>query len=227
MSSQSHRRTLPLATALLALAHSTPAAPAIAAGNTPGHARAAHRRRSTFVLLAAATLAGLVLILPAPASAATPDCNAVDFQEACRITQDFSFTDTQLCDAFPVEVTVSSAGMYRPVFAADGSGALTSATGEIRTLATILNPATGRSFTDRNTTTERKTYLPDGSLQIRWTGTLHHIRMDTGERLLHQSGNYSVLLTPDDEFISDASHGHFPSDATFGDEVCPLLAQPA
>src|SRR4051812_41913180 len=34
MSSQSHRRTLPLATALLALALTTPAVPAIAAGNT-------------------------------------------------------------------------------------------------------------------------------------------------------------------------------------------------
>ncbi len=34
MSSQSHRRTLPLATALLALALTTPALPAIAAGNT-------------------------------------------------------------------------------------------------------------------------------------------------------------------------------------------------
>ena len=36
MSSQSHRRTLPLATALLALALTTPAVPAIAAGNTSG-----------------------------------------------------------------------------------------------------------------------------------------------------------------------------------------------
>ena len=34
MSSQTHRRTLPLATALLALALTTPAVPAIAAGNT-------------------------------------------------------------------------------------------------------------------------------------------------------------------------------------------------
>jgi hypothetical protein len=34
MSSQSHRRTLPLATALLALVLTTPAVPAIAAGNT-------------------------------------------------------------------------------------------------------------------------------------------------------------------------------------------------
>jgi hypothetical protein len=56
MSSRSHRRTLPLATVLLAL--TTPAAPAIAAGNTPGHARAAHRRRSTFVLLAALFVLG-------------------------------------------------------------------------------------------------------------------------------------------------------------------------
>ena len=62
---------------------------------------------------------------------------------------------------------------------------------------------------------------------FRWTGILHHVRMDTGEWLLHQSGNYSVLLGPDDEFISDVSHGNFQSDATFGDEVCPLLAQPA
>jgi hypothetical protein len=194
---------------------------------TPDHGRASSRRRSGLVLFAAATLAGLVLLLPTPASAATPDCDAVGFQEACRITQDFSFTDTQLCDAFPVEVTVSRAGMYRPVFAADGSGALTSATAEIRTLATIVNPVTGRSFTDRAALTERKTYLPDGSLGIRWTGIQHHNRMDTGEWLLHQSGNYSVLLGADDEFISDVSHGNFQSDATFGDEVCPLLAQPA
>jgi hypothetical protein len=58
MSSQSHRRTRPLATALLALALTTPAAPAIAAGNTPGHAWAAHRLRSTLVLLAALFVLG-------------------------------------------------------------------------------------------------------------------------------------------------------------------------
>jgi hypothetical protein len=196
---------------------------------TPDHGRATRRRRSGFVLLAAATLAGLALLLPAAAPAATPNCDDVNRQEACRIAIELSFTDTNLC-AFPVDVTVAISGNYRPQFATDGSGNLTSEAGNIRNRATIINPATGRSFTDGSSYLETKTYRPDGSLaEIRYNGIRHNVRLDTGERLFHQSGIDLVFFGPDgeDDFLYEITHGNFQPEDAFLGAICPHLAQPA
>jgi hypothetical protein len=194
---------------------------------TPDHGRATHRRRSAFVLLAAATLAGLTLLLPAPASAAMPNCDDVNRQEACRISIDLSFTDTNLC-AFPVDVTVAISGTYRPQFATDGSGNLSSEAANIRNRATIINPATGRSFTDMGSYLETKIYRADGSLaEIRFTGILHNVQLDTGERLFHQSGNDLAVFDPNGDFLYDITYGNFQPENAFFGAICPLLAQPA
>src|SRR4051794_35306175 len=108
--------------------------------HTPTHrsGQTDRRHHGAFALLAAATLAGLVLLLPAPASAAAPDCFAVDFQQPCRLCGKDAFTDTNLC-GFPVEVTVSQTAEYEPFFAKDGSGQLTRETDHVLTSATIVN----------------------------------------------------------------------------------------
>ena len=191
---------------------------------TPHRARGL--RRSAAFVLSLAALAGLTLLLAAPASAATPNCFDVDFQEQCQLSDEFTFTDTVLCD-FPVEVSVTTSLRYRPVFAKDGSGELISEVAHVRDRATIVNTATGRSFTDIGNFTERTTYLPDGSVLLRTTGILHNARVDTGERLFHQSGNHSILIGADGELLDEVFHGNFESEAAFPGDVCPILAQPA
>jgi hypothetical protein len=171
-------------------------------------------------------VAGLALLLAAPASAATPNCFDVDFEEQCQLSREFTFTDRVLCD-FPVEVSVTQSLRFRPVFAKDGSGDLISQVAHIRDRATIINTATGRSFTDIDNFTERITYLPDGSVLVRTTGLLHNARVDTGERLFHQSGNHSMLFGADGELLDEVFHGRFDSEAAFPGDVCPILAQPA
>jgi hypothetical protein len=199
----------------------------LARSATPGHARATHRRRGAFVLLAAATLAALVLLLPAPASAAAPDCFAVNWQQPCHVSGADAFTDSGLC-GFPVEVTVWQSGEYQPLFAKDGSGQLTRETDHIITSATIVNPATGRSFTDGGETSDRATYLPDGSVEFRRTGVWHNARIDTGQLLFHQAGFRSILISADGLLVDEALHGDFfESEAEFAAEVCRILAQPA
>jgi hypothetical protein len=189
--------------------------------------RTDRRRHGAFALLAATTLAGLVLLLPAPASAAAPDCFAVDFQQPCRLSGEDAFTDTGLC-GFPVEVTVTQTAEYEPSFANDGSGRLTRETDHVLSSATIVNPATGRSFTDSGATSDRATYLPDGSVELRTTGVLHNAQVDTGQRLFHQAGYHSVLIGADGQLLNDVVHGNFfESDSEFAAEVCPILAQPA
>ena len=138
-----------------------------------------------------------------------------------------AFTDTGLC-AFPVEVTVSQTAEYQPFFAKDGSGQLTRETDHVLTSATIVNPATGRSFTDGGQTSDRATYLPDGSVEIRTTGILHNALVDTGQLLFHQAGYHSVLIGADGQLLSQVFHGNFfDSGSEFAAEVCPILAQPA
>jgi hypothetical protein len=197
----------------------------LARTGTSHHARAA-RRSAACLLLGLATLAGLTLLLAAPASAATQDCFDVDFQEQCELSNEFTFTDTVLCD-FPVEVSVTTSLRYRPVFAKDGSGDLTSEVAHVRDHATIVNTATGRSFTDRDSFTDRTTYLSDGSVLLRTTGILHNARVDTGERLFHQSGNRSILIGADGEVLDEIVHGNFDYEPAFPGQVCPILAQPA
>lgn len=197
--------------------------------HTPTHrsGRTDRRRHGALALLTAATLAGLVLLVPAPASAAAPDCFAVDFQQPCRLSGQDAFTDTGLC-GFPVEVTVSQTAEYEPFFAKDGSGQLTRETDHVLTSATIVNPATGRSFTDGGATSDRATYLPDGSVELRTTGVLRNARVDTGQLLFHQSGYHSVLIGADGQLLNEIVHGNFfESDPEFAAEVCPILAQPA
>jgi hypothetical protein len=197
--------------------------------HTPTHrsGRTDRRRHGALALLAAATLAGLVLLLPAPASAAAPDCFAVNWQQPCRVSGADFFTDTGLC-GFPVEVTVSQTGEYEPFFAKDGSGQLTRETDHVLTSATIVNPATGRSFTDGGQTSDRATYLPDGSVEFRRTGVWHNARIDTGQLLFHQAGYRSILIGADGLLLNEILHGNFfESDAEFAAEVCPILAQPA
>jgi hypothetical protein len=197
--------------------------------HTPTHrsGRTDRRRHGASALLAAATLAGLVLLLPAPASAAAPDCFAVNWQQPCRVSGADFFTDTGLC-GFPVEVTVSQTGEYEPFFAKDGSGQLTRETDHVLTSATIVNPATGRSFTDGGQTSDRATYLPDGSVELRRTGIWHNARIDTGQLLFHQAGYRSILIGADGLLLNEILHGNFfESEAEFAAEVCPILAQPA
>src|SRR5215212_10222672 len=80
-------------------------------------------RHGAFALLAAVTLAGLVLLLPAPASAATPDCFDVDFQQACVFSGQDDFTDSGLCD-FPVQVHATQVFFFRDAAATESSGNL-------------------------------------------------------------------------------------------------------
>jgi hypothetical protein len=182
--------------------------------------------RSTRVLVAATMLVGAMLLAPARAYAAIPDCDAVDFQEACIIHVDLDFTDTVLCD-FPVQVHVGGWVRYRPFFATDGSGNLASEEWHFHYLATIVNPATGRSFSDGSgNVNERVTHLADGTLEIRDTGIFHNAVTDDGQRLFHQSGNHSFVLGPDDELISEVFHGLWQSEEAFPGKVCPILAQP-
>jgi hypothetical protein len=181
--------------------------------------------RRSFVVLAASMVFGLVFLAPGRASAAMPDCEAVDFQQTCVTPVDLDFTDTVLCD-FPVQVHVSGWIRYRPFFANDGSGNLTSEEAHFRFRATIVNPATGRSFTDIGFFNERATFLPDGSVTIRDTGIVHNVRVDDGRRLFHQSGNHSVLVGPDGELIDEVFHGNFQSEPAFPGKICPILAQP-
>jgi hypothetical protein len=188
-----------------------------------------HRRgRTAFAVLAAAALAGLVLLLPAPASAATPNCFDVDFQQACVFSGSNTFTDTVLCD-FPVQVHATDVTRYRPVFATDGSGALVGETFFVRGGATIVNEATGRFFTDGSTITRRRTFLPDGTIQLRETGLFHNARTDVGQLLFHQSGTHTATLDPDEQVIpgTEVFHGNFQLEAAFPAKVCPVLAQPA
>lgn len=195
------------------------------AGDAPEH-RTSWPMRKSFLLLAAAVLTGLVLLSPAQASAALPDCNAVDFQQACSFTGNDDFTDTALCD-FPVEVHATSRARYRPFFATDGSGNLASETYHVDSRATIVNAATGRFFTDGGVVNRHRTFLPGGLVRLRETGVFHNARMDDGQRLFHQSGEHLALLAPDGHVIHEVFHGHFESEAAFPGKVCPLLAQPA
>ena len=181
--------------------------------------------RRTFVFVVASVLAGLALLAPHRAQAKTPDCETVDFQQACTIFAEIDFTDTNLCD-FPVEVHVDIRNRYRPFFANDGSGNPTSEEVHLRFDATIVNPATGRSFFDGSNFNQRATFLPDGSVEIRETGILHNAVVDTGQRLFHQSGNHSVLLDPGENVIAEVFHGNWESEAAFPGDVCPILAQP-
>ena len=196
--------------------------------HTPRHRgrRTDRRRQGAFALPAAAALAGLVLLLPAPASAATPDCFAVDFAQACLKSDDQQFTDTVLC-GFPVEVTVTGSTRYRPFFGNDGTGAPVREELHVQDRATIVNTATGRSFMDGGDFTDHVTYLPDGSVEFRLTGLIHNAQVDTGQRLLHQSGYHSILFGADGQLVDEVFHGDFQSEAAFPGKVCPILAQPA
>jgi hypothetical protein len=174
------------------------------------------------ILLAASALAGFALVSPGGAAAKTPDCFDVDFEQACFSPVDSDFTDTVLCD-FPVDVHVSGSIRYRPFFA---GGDLSSEEFHFLYRATIVNPATGRSFVDGSNFNQRATFLPDGSVEIRETGIQHNAQVDDGRRLFHQSGNHSVLIDPDDQTISEVFHGNWQSEAAFPGQVCPILAQP-
>ena len=181
--------------------------------------------RRSFVVLAASMVFGLVFFAPGRASATMPNCEAVGFQQACVLPVDLDFTDTVLCD-FPVQVHVSGRETYRPFFAKDGSGDLTAAEEHDRFRATIVNPATGRSFTDTGFFNVRVTFLPDGSAFVRLTGLFHNVRVDDGRRLFHQSGNHSILFGPDGGLIDEVFHGNFQSEPAFPGKICPILAQP-
>ena len=175
------------------------------------------------ILLAASALAGFALVSPGGAAAKTPDCFDVDFAQACFSPLDSDFTDTVLCD-FPVDVNVSGSLRYRPFFTA--SGDLASEETHFLFRATIVNPATGRSFNDNSDFNRRATFLPDGSVEIRDTGIQHNARVDDGRRLFHQSGNHSVLIGPDEQTVSEVFNGNWQSEAAFPGQVCPILAQP-
>jgi hypothetical protein len=109
--------------------------------------------RRRLALLAASSLAGLVLVSPGPSAAATPDCFATDFAGPCYSTFHDDFVDDVLC-SFPVNVDVVGSVRYRPFFAKDG----TLTRDETHTVfnATIVNPATGRSFSTAATSTKRR-----------------------------------------------------------------------
>jgi hypothetical protein len=179
--------------------------------------------RRALVFLIASALVGVVLLSPARALASTPDCFAVDFEQACVYQVDQDFTDTVLCP-FPVQVHVGGWVRFRPFFATDGGGGDET---HSHFLATIVNPATGRSFSDGGgNVNQRVTELPDGNLEIRQTGIFHNAVTDDGQRLFHQSGNHSFLVGLDGELISEVFHGLWQSEAAFPGEVCPILAQP-
>lgn len=178
-----------------------------------------------FALLAASLLTGAVLASPGPAAAATPDCFAIDFQQACFSAFEDNFVDTVLCP-FPVDVHVDGSIRYRPFLANDGSGDLTSEETHTVFRATIVNPATGRSFFDPSNFNTRATFLPDGSVEIRETGIRHNAVVDDGQRLLHQSGNHSVLIDPNDQTVGESFRGRWESEPAFPGKVCPILAVP-
>jgi hypothetical protein len=183
--------------------------------------------RRALLVFAASLLAGLVLLTPSRAAAAPPipDCFEVDFAHACYSPLDLDFIDEELCD-FPVAVHVSGWIRYRPFFAKDGSGDLVSDESHMHFRATIVNPATGRSFRDGSDFNARATVLPDGSVLIRETGILHNAVTDDRQRLFHQSGNHTMLIGPDDELIDEVFHGNWESGAAFPGKVCPILATP-
>jgi hypothetical protein len=180
------------------------------------------------LMLVTLAVVGMLLVLPARASAALPDCFSVDFQQTCVNSEDADFTDTGLC-GFPVEVHVVGYARFRFVFANDGTDTLVSRTIQHHERATIVNPVTGRFFTDRSDWTGHETFLPDDSFEARSTGLFHDARMDDGQLLFHQSGNHSALVSPEDETIpgTDVFRGNFQSEAAFPGTVCPLLAQSA
>jgi hypothetical protein len=179
--------------------------------------------RKLIALIGVATAALVATGAPAGASEQTPDCYAVAWQQPCIAPVDGQFTDTFMCD-FPVHVTMSGWIRYRPFF--DDAGNLTRDENHALYRTTIVNPATGRSFTDRTDANVHARYLPDGSIELRGTGLFYNARVDDGQRLLHQSGNYSVLLGPDGQPSNERYHGNFQSDAGFPGTACPILAQP-
>ncbi len=181
--------------------------------------------RRRLALLAASSLTGLVLAAPAPAAAATPDCFATDFATACFSSFHDVFVDDVLC-SFPVNVDVVGSIRYRPFFAKDGSGDLTREESHTVFNATIVNPATGRSFFDGSNFNERAVFLPDGSVVISRTGIFHNAVVDDGQRLFHQSGQDSVLVDANDEVVDEIFHGRWDSEAAFPGKVCPILAVP-
>ena len=182
------------------------------------------RRRPA--LIAASLLTALVLAWPGPAAAApAPDCFDTDFAQACFSSFHDVFVDDVLCD-FPVDVDVVGSIRYRPYFAHDGSGDLASETSHLVFNATIVNPTTGRSFFDGSNFTDRATFLPDGSVEIRSTGIFHNARVDDGQRLLHQSGNHSVLIDSSDQVVEETFRGRWDSEPAFPGKVCPILATP-
>lgn len=182
--------------------------------------------RRRLALLAASSLTGLVLVSPGPAAATPPpDCFAVDFAQACYSSFHDVFVDDVLC-SFPVDVDVLGSVRYRPLFAPDGTGDLTSEERHVVFNATIVNPATGRSFFDGSNFNESATFLPDGSVRIRRTGIFHNAVVDDGRRLFHQSGHQSVLIDADDQVVGETFRGRWDSEPAFPGEVCPILAVP-
>ena len=182
-----------------------------------------HRRPA---LIAASLVTALALASPGPAAAApAPDCFETDFAQACSSSIHDVFVDDVLCD-FPVDVEVVGSIRYHPYFAHDGSGELASEASRVVFDATIVNPATGRSFADRSSFTNRATFLPDGSVELRRTGIFHNARVDDGQRLLHQSGRQSVLIDPSDQVVEETFRGRWDSEPAFPGEVCPILAVP-
>ena len=181
--------------------------------------------RRRIALLAVTSLTGLVLAAPAPAAPNEPDCFATDFATACFSSFHDVFVNDVLC-SFPVDVDVVGSIRYRPFFANDGSGDLTSDEAHIVFNATIVNPATGRSFFDGSNFTERAVILPDGSLVIRRTGIRHNAVVDDGRRLFHQSGQDTELRDANDQLVDEIFHGRWDSEAAFPGDVCPILAVP-
>jgi hypothetical protein len=179
--------------------------------------------RRRLALLAASSLTGLALVSPGPSVAATPDCFATDFAGPCFSTFHDVFTDDVLC-SFPVGVDVVGSIRYRPFFAKNGE--LTREESHTVFNATIVNPATGRSFFDPSNFNEQVTYLPGGFVEIRQTGVRHNARVDDGQRLFHQSGQNSVLIDADDNLVEEIFHGRWDSEAAFPGDVCPILATP-
>jgi hypothetical protein len=165
------------------------------------------------------------MLSPGPAAAELPDCDAVNFQQACFSSADQTFPDTDLCD-FPVHVQVTGWLRYRPFFADDGSGNLAGEELHRRFRATITNPVTARSFADSADINTRATYLPDGSVEVRETGLLHNVQVDTRQRIFHQSGKHSILVDPGGDVIQQLFRGNWEPEAAFPDEICPILAQP-
>jgi hypothetical protein len=182
------------------------------------------RRRLAHIAVSLLTALGLAS--PGPAAAApAPDCFETDFAQACFSSFHDQFVDEVLCD-FPVDVDVVGSVRYRPFFAHDGSGDLASEARHIVFNATIVNPATGRSFFDGSNFYDRATFLPDGSVEIQTTGILHNAQVDDGQRLFHQSGRHSVLVDASDQVTEETFRGRWDSEPAFPGKVCPILATP-